>query len=48
MDAEKSKSSDSVVAVGDVAADVLKRVPLTLAVHLDSVEAAALLDRRAK
>ena len=45
---EKSTSTDSVVAMGDVAADVLKRVPLSLAVKLESVEAVANLDRRAK
>ena len=46
--AEKSSSTGDVVAVGDVAAGVLKRVPLSLAVNLESVEAVANLDRRAK
>ena len=48
IEAEKSSSRDSVVAVGDVAAGVLKRVPLSLAVNLESVEAVAHLERRAK
>ena len=43
-----AKSTDSVVAMGDVAAGIIKRVPLSLAVNLESVEAVALLDRRAK
>ena len=47
-EAEKSKSTNSVVAVGDIAAGVLGRVPLSLAVNLESVEAVAHLDRRAK
>lgn len=46
--AEKFSSTGDVVAVGDVAAGVLKRVPLSLAVNLESVEAVANLDRRAK
>ena len=48
VEAEKSKSTNGVVAVGDIAAGVLKRVPLSLAVSLESVEAVAHLDRRAK
>lgn len=48
VEAEKPKSTNSVVAVGDIAAGVLKRVPLSLAVNLESVEAVAHLDRRAK
>lgn len=48
IEAEKSSSRDSVVAVGDVAAGVLKRVSLSLAVNLESVEAVAHLERRAK
>jgi hypothetical protein len=48
VEAEKPSSRDSVVAVGDVTADVLKRVPLSLAVNLESVEAVAHLERRAK
>lgn len=48
VEAEKSSSSDNIVAVGDVAAGVLKRVPLSLVVNLESVEAVAHLERRAK
>ena len=44
----KPKSSDEVVALGEVTSSTLKRVPLALTVNLESVEAVALLDRRAK
>ena len=48
-DAEKEeKTLDQVVAIGEVMTSTLKRTPLTLTVNLESVEAVALLDRRAK
>lgn len=48
VDDDGSELTDNVVAVGDVAAGVLKRVSLSLAVNLETMEAVALLDRKAK
>ena len=44
----KAEPSNDVVAMGEITSGVLKRVPLTLSVNLESAEAVALLDRGAK
>ena len=44
----QTEPSNDVVAMGEIISSVLKRVPLTLTVNLESAEAVALLDRGAK
>lgn len=44
----ETKPSNDVVAMGEITSGVLKRVPLTLTVNLESAEVVALLDRGAK
>lgn len=45
---KKTESLAEVVVMGEIMTDILQRMPLSLAVNLENVEAVALLDRGAK
>ena len=45
---KKTESLAEVVVMGEIMTDILQRMPLSLTVNLENVEAVALLDRGAK